>query len=90
MLSFSLYFRRKQFTGEAYFIRRMAYITDLRSKSISLWVARIPMRNPLRAAFLVLPGKQQREESGCTWGKERVLYCDHKKRNPLLCKERER
>ena len=48
MLSFPLYFRRKYFTGEAYFTRRKAYITDLRSKSISLWVAHSPMRNPLK------------------------------------------
>ena len=48
-----LYFRRKYIIGEAYFIRRMAYITDLRSKSISLWVAHIPMRNPLSGVFFI-------------------------------------
>ena len=59
MLSFPLYFRRKYIMGESYFIRRQAYEIDLRSRSISLWVALIPMRNPLRRglSLYILAGK---------------------------------
>ena len=45
------HFRRKYFTGGAYFTRREAYFTDLQSKSISLWVGHIPMPNPPRRTF---------------------------------------
>jgi len=45
------HFRRKYITGAADITGRKAYITDLHSKSISLWVAHIPMRNPLRGVF---------------------------------------
>ena len=62
MLSFPLHFRRKYFTGEAYFTRRKAYITDLRSKSISLWAAHSPMRNPLRGRFLFAGGGETRSD----------------------------
>ena len=55
---FPSYFRRKYFTGEAYFTRRKAYIIDLQSKSISLWVGHIPMTNPLMGAFFRLQQKK--------------------------------
>ena len=48
------HFRRKYFTGEAYFTRRKGYFTDLQSKSISLCVGHIPMPNTrmLRALLI--------------------------------------
>ena len=46
------YFRRKYIAGGANITGRKAYITDLQSKSISLWVGNRDIPNPLMAQAL--------------------------------------